>query len=80
MSSQPSVPDDFARTQVSLRGDAGLAWLNRLPALTEEVARRWSLRLGRPFPNLTYNWVAPALREGGAPAILKMSLPRTRSS
>jgi len=71
----PCVPEAFARTQASLRGEAGLAWLNRLPALTDELARRWSLRVGGPFPNLSYNWVVPALREDGAPAVLKLSFP-----
>ena len=40
MSFPPSVPEGFARTQVSLRGEAGLAWLNRLPALMDELANR----------------------------------------
>jgi streptomycin 6-kinase len=71
----PSVPEGFARTQVSLRGEAGLAWLNRLPTLTEEISHRWSLRVEGPFPNLSYNWVAPAFREDGAPAVLKLSYP-----
>ena len=75
MSFPPSVPEGFARTQVALRGEAGLAWLNRLPALTDELADRWSLRVEGPFPNLSYNWVAPALREDGAPVVLKLSFP-----
>ncbi len=75
MNFPPSVPEGFARTQASLHGEAGLAWLNRLPALTDELARRWSLRVEGPFPNLSYNWVAPARREYGAPAVLKLSLP-----
>jgi streptomycin 6-kinase len=58
-----------------LRGEAGLAWLNRLPALTDELADRWSLRVEGPFPNLAYNWVAPALREDGVPAVLELSFP-----
>ena len=70
----PPVPESFARTQASLRGEAGLAWLNRLPALTAELARRWSLRVEGPFPNLSYNWVAPALRDS-TPAVLKLSFP-----
>ncbi len=69
------MPEGFARTQVSLRGEAGLAWLNRLPALTEEISHRWSLQVGGPFPNLSYNWVAPALRQNGVPAVLKLSFP-----
>ena len=71
----PSIPETFARTQISLRGEAGLAWLDRLPALTEEVAHRWSLEVGGPFPNLSYNWVVPALRQDGVPAVLKLSFP-----
>jgi len=71
----PAVPEDFARTQVSLRGDAGLAWLNRLPALTNELGQRWSLKVGSPFPNLSYNWVVPAIRRDGTPAVLKLSFP-----
>jgi streptomycin 6-kinase len=75
MNCPPSVPEGFARTQVTLRGEAGLAWLNRLPALTDELAHRWSLELGSPLPNLSYNWVVPALREDGIPAVLKLSFP-----
>lgn len=75
MSFPPSVPEDFARTQASLHGEAGLAWLNRLPTLTEDLEQRWSLKVGHPFPNLSYNWVVPALREDGAPAVLKLSFP-----
>lgn len=75
MSFPPFVPEGFASTQASLRGEASLAWLNRLPALTDELARRWSLKVEGPFPNLSYNWVAPARREDGAPAVLKLSHP-----
>ena len=75
MNFPPSVPEGFARTQVALRGEAGLAWLNRLPVLTEEISHRWSLEVGSPFPNLSYNWVVPALREDGVPAVLKLSFP-----
>lgn len=71
----PPIPEDFARTQTSLHGEAGLAWLNRLPASTKELEERWSLEVGSPFPNLSYNWVVPAVREDGTPAILKLSFP-----
>ncbi|MBA3795075.1 MAG: aminoglycoside resistance protein, partial [Rubrobacter sp.] len=71
----PPIPEDFARTQTSLHGEAGLAWLNRLPAFTEELEERWSLEVGPPFPNLSYNWVVPAVRDDGTPAVLKLSFP-----
>ena len=78
MSFPPSVPEDFARTQTMLHGEGGLAWLNRLPALTEDLGRRWSLEVGRPFPNLSYNWVVSARREDGVPAVLKLSFPQDK--
>ena len=71
----PPIPDDFARTQVSLHGEAGVAWLNRLSALTHEFEERWSLSVDPPFPNLSFNWVAPAARRDGTPAVLKLSFP-----
>lgn len=71
----PPIPEDFVRTHTSLHGEAGLAWLNRLPTFTRELEDRWSLEAGPPFPNLSYNWVAPAVREDGTPAVLKLSFP-----
>ena len=71
----PSIPKDFARTQTSLHGGAGAAWLKRLPELTREFEGRWSLSVGPPFPHLSYNWVAPAVRGDGTPAVLKLSFP-----
>lgn len=76
MSFPPPAPKDFVRTQAMLHGEAGVAWVNHLPALTQDLGQRWSLKAGRPFPNLSYNWVVPALREDGAPAVLKLSFPR----
>ena len=78
MSFPPSVPEAFVRTQRALRGEAGLAWLRRLPSLTKELAGRWSLEVGSPFPDLSYNWVVPALRADGTPAVLKLSFPEDK--
>ena len=71
----PFIPEGFARTQTSLHGEAGVAWLKGLPALTAGLEERWSLETSPPFSNLSYNWVAPAVREGGTPAVLKLSFP-----
>ena len=71
----PPVPEAFVRTQTALHGEAGVAWLDRLPALTKGLEERWSLEAGPPFHNLSYNWVVPAVREDGTPAVLKLSFP-----
>ena len=50
-----SVPDNFRRCMRELYGEAGLEWLNRLPAILDECERRWDLAVGPPFAPLSYN-------------------------
>jgi streptomycin 6-kinase len=51
-------------------------WLENLPALLEELTDRWSLRVGPPFAHSgTCSWVAPAVRNDGIPAVLKLAMP-----
>ena len=74
----PSVPKNLARTIVAMHGAAGGEWLQSLPDLAAECERRWAIRVDDPFPRLSFNWVAPAVRDGGAPAVLKLSFPGER--
>jgi streptomycin 6-kinase len=69
------VPAKFARATVALHGDAGRLWLDGLSALVEECAARWSLRVGPPFPRLSYNYAAPAEGPGGERLVLKLGVP-----
>jgi len=62
---------------VDVHGDLGVAWLARLPALVAEVAGRWSLTVLPPFPELSYNYVAPAIGPGGAALVLKAGVPHS---
>lgn len=54
-----------------LYGRSGQRWLDNLPALLAACAARWHLTLQPPFPNLTYNYVAPAMRADGTAVVLK---------
>ncbi|MBM2849574.1 MAG: aminoglycoside/hydroxyurea antibiotic resistance kinase [Anaerolineales bacterium] len=69
------IPDDFARAMVELYKAAGVQWLDRLPAMIADCERRWSLTVQPPFPNLSYNYVAPAVRADGTDAVLKVGFP-----
>ena len=69
------VPLEFARRMVDLHGAAGAAWLERLPALIDELADRWALRVLAPFEPLSYNYVAPAVRAGEGQVVLKVGVP-----
>lgn len=68
------VPDNLARTTVELHGEAGVRWLDQLPALVARCARRWSLTVQAPFAPLSYNYVAPVVRADGIRAVLKLGV------
>jgi streptomycin 6-kinase len=51
------LPPEFIRLN-----SADPDWLNGLPDLLDELAERWSLTLEKRFPDLAYNYVAPATR------------------
>jgi streptomycin 6-kinase len=69
-----SVPAAFRRTVVGAHGDAGAAWLERLPELVAEVRATWRLKPAGTFP-LSYGYVEPVVRADGSPAVLKLTLP-----
>src|SRR5579859_7493950 len=47
------------------------AWFERLPSFLEECAQRWQLQLLPPFDNLSFHYVAPAVRADGTAVVLK---------
>jgi streptomycin 6-kinase len=72
----PDIPAYFARFIAEYWDEDGAAWLRDLPALLAEYCARWSLTFLRPFPGLTFNYVAPVTRADGSPAVLKAGVPR----
>jgi streptomycin 6-kinase len=60
---------------LELHGEQGLAWLEDLPQLVEQTAKRWSLLLGAPFEGLSYSYVAPGRRADGTQVVLKCTIP-----
>jgi streptomycin 6-kinase len=71
----PEVPAGLARTISSVYGPKGVEWLERLPSLLAECERRWSITVLAPFPNLSYNYVTPAVGAGGRELVLKLGVP-----
>lgn len=53
------------------------AWLEKLPAMLEELTERWSLRMDGPFENheATCAWVGPVMRADGTSAVVKLGMP-----
>ena len=51
-------------------------WMAALPLIVDELARRWTLDLGRPFqPGGSASWVAPVRNAVGERLVLKVGLP-----
>ena len=69
------VPENFARLTLALHGEAGRLWLEGLPALVEDCAGRWGLKVGPPFAPLSYNYAAPAEGPRGERLVLKLGVP-----
>jgi len=66
------LPEDFVRFMRDVYGtEAANAWFQRLPSFLDECAQRWQLKLLPPFENLSFHYVAPAVRADGTPVILK---------
>jgi streptomycin 6-kinase len=69
------IPKEFIRTINELYDKPGSEWLINLPALIVDCERRWCLTVGAPFLPLSYNYVAPGVREDGTEVVLKLGYP-----
>lgn len=65
----------LARNAREAWGADGHRWLAELPAVAAAVSGDWQLELGEQF-ELSYHWVARAIRADGSPAVLKLGVPQ----
>ncbi len=68
------IPEKFAQTIREGYGERGTDWLKNLPNLIADCEKRWSLTVGAPFANLSYNFVVPASRADGSDCVLKLGV------
>jgi len=68
------VPAYFADFMIELAGEEGREWLERLPTILAACEERWGVRIGEPVGNLSFNYVAPAVRADGSEAMVKVGL------
>lgn len=69
------VPPALATTAARHWGAAGTRWVQGLPAVVAGLVRDWDLHVGGLFA-LAHHWVAAVSTADGAPAVLKVGLPR----
>lgn len=65
------IPEKFRRDRIAMNGPEGIAWLERLPDVLAACERRWNITIGPPF-NLSFNYVAPAIRADGTQVVVKV--------
>ena len=69
------ISPSFKDFLLEVHGRAGRIWLeDQLPGILTECRQRWSLNLGSPFPNLSYNFVVPATSQDGLELVLKVGI------
>ncbi len=66
---------DMVRRRALAYGAVGEQWLRDLPAVVEELATRWELRMGATLSGGTAAYVAEATTAAGAAAVLKVAMP-----
>lgn len=64
-------PAELVKNITGVYGGDGRAWLLHLPDILTECERAWGVAIGDAFPNLTFNYVAPAICSDGSAAVLK---------
>ncbi|MER5782066.1 aminoglycoside phosphotransferase family protein [Streptomyces mobaraensis] len=69
------IPEAFAQSTADREGDAGRAWLDRLPGVVEDLLRRWRCVRDGSVAHGQVGVVVPVRRADGAPAVLKVSFP-----
>lgn len=69
------LPPRFIQTITEVFGERGIEWLNRLPQTLAACEQHWNLALLPAFPNLSFNYVAPAVISAGAKVVVKAGVP-----
>ena len=69
-----AVSQNFRTTILELYGEQGAEWLRDLPEMIVNYEQRWAIQVQQPF-DLSYNYVAPAVRAGGTPVVFKAGVP-----
>jgi len=69
----------FVKTIEGMFGDRGREWLVKLPVIIAEISEDWSLKVGKPFSNLSYHYVAACIQADGSEVVLKIGFPEDAS-
>ncbi|KPB04889.1 aminoglycoside phosphotransferase family protein [Bacillus sp. CHD6a] len=69
-----NLPPKYMQTIRNIHQEKGEEWLQNFDSLIHYCEKKWSLKILPPF-ELSYNFVAPAKKQGGGQVVLKLSVP-----
>lgn len=70
------LPRKFTEVILGAFREEGMRWIERLPQIIGELEKNWSLKIDKkPFPNLSYHYVAPCLCADESEAVVKIGFP-----
>src|SRR5688572_7625496 len=70
-----SLPGELIHHVTAICGRDGEVWIESLEDNVRELEDLWSVKAHEPFAAGEFNYVAPATRENGEPAVLKLAPP-----
>lgn len=70
------LPEYFKQHLITCHGQAEAEeWMERLPAILASCAQSWQLTIFPPFENLSFHYVAPAIRADGTSVVIRVDAP-----
>jgi streptomycin 6-kinase len=69
------LPEKFRKIFTDLYEHEGEVWLEHLPQTISKLEQTWDVHVQKHFANLSYNFVAPAVRSDGTNVVLKLGFP-----
>lgn len=74
------MPQKFTEVILGAFREEGRRWIEDLPEIIGEIERNWSLEIEKPFPNLSYHYVAPCVFKTGGEAVVKIGFPGEKTT
>jgi streptomycin 6-kinase len=74
-----TLPAALRERIIAVFGERGETFSAQFSVMLRDVAARWQLEIEPPFPDLSYNFVAPAWR-GNDPVVVKLGVPNPELS
>jgi len=69
------MSDILVSNITNLYGEKGRIWLEQLPFFLEKCEKKLNIKIEKPFPNLSYNYVVSVILPNGEPAVFKCGIP-----